>query len=81
VTDSHPRVLTQRQVRFDIWFELSQVPASLVRAWAGKDREKSQVAQDQIAERVSTRFERYQVRAPEPQGNPMAGIGNGRVGE
>ena len=76
--DSHPRLLAQRELRFDIWFALSQIPLSLVQAWAGKNRIKRQHARDQSADRVSVRFARYQVRAPNAEDNPMPGIRNQR---
>lgn len=71
--DEYPVICTGEYVRQMISFELGQAPRSLVHAWIGKDRPKSEVARLQITERIAVRFDRLQVRRsapPEPPTDP-----------
>lgn len=64
-----PRVLTRKELRFEISFALSQVAKSTVWEWARTDQLKKQAARERIIDTVAARFDRLQVRAPAPDEN------------
>lgn len=74
--ESYPLILTREQVRFEIMFGLMQVGKSVARDWLGKDRGKAERAREMMTTTILARFDRLQVRAPEPPVSPIQCIGN-----
>ena len=64
--DDFPRTITRDQLRFEIKFGLQQVGRSVVREWAGANREKAEQAREAVVDSVLVRFDRLQVRGPAP---------------
>lgn len=70
-----PRVLTEDELWFDIDFGLKQIPRSLLRDWASSNELKSDKARKLMVTMILARFNRYQVRAPEPSANLFSDMG------
>ena len=66
VDEAFPRVLTRKDLRFEISFALSQVAKATVWEWARTDRLKKEAARERIIDTVAARFDRLEVRAPAP---------------
>ena len=64
--DDFLRVLTRAEVGFDLLFGMQQVPASIIADMRSKDHDKSAKAMDAVVERLTERFDRYQMRGPSP---------------
>lgn len=71
-----PRVLTEDELCFDIDFGLKQIPRSLLRDWASSNELKSERARKLMVTMILARFDRYQVRAPEPSTNLFSDMGS-----
>lgn len=65
-SDRGMRRLAPEELRFSLWFALSQLPRGLVRDFLAADRRKREVALNIAADRLVERFDGHEVLAPDP---------------